>query len=68
MADTGFKLSYGPIKGSYERLSDYLIVYTSDGQIMHLDRAMIDALESLMDAVAILRGAAKKPDLEKEGY
>ena len=52
MADTGIKAQFGIIRVSYEPLSGYLILSTSNGQILRLERSEVPDLEQAVTWVA----------------
>ncbi len=50
MGDASIHEQFGPLKASYNKFSDYLILTTTiDGQAIHLDgKKVIDGLEALV--------------------
>ena len=49
MADTGIKMQFGVIRASYEPLSGYVILSTSNGQILRLERSEACELKQAVD-------------------
>lgn len=52
MADTGIKAQFGIIRASYEPLSGYVILSTSNGQILRLEKEEALEMERAMTWVA----------------
>ena len=52
MADTGVKAQFGIIRTSYEPLSGYVILSTSNGQILRLEKDEALEMERAMTWVA----------------
>ena len=51
MADTGIKAQFGVIRVSYEPISGYVILSTSNGQILRLESDEAHELKQAMDWV-----------------
>ena len=52
MADTGIKMQFGVIRASYEPLSGYVIISTSNGQILRLEKDEALEMERAMTWLA----------------